>query len=183
MNYYYLAASLPMLSLEHPPTIRYARFHALCEEHLSSADLAGLGELETAPDAQARHPFVSAWRKCDSALRNAVARLRAQRLSKDPAPYLRPGQEDSDAERAATEAFARPSPLDRNLALDRFRWLQLDALTGYNIFSGTAVLAYGVKLQMAERWAGLHEETAMERVNTIVGRPPSIRPAPGEHQA
>jgi hypothetical protein len=183
MNYYYMAATLPMLSMEHPPAIRFAGFCALCAEHLSRADLAGLAELDAPLETQARHPFVVAWRACDGALRNAVARLRAHRLSKDPSLHVRPGPESSDADRAAATAFARPSPLDRHLALDRFRWSQLDILAGDNIFSSAAVLAYGVKLQMAERWAGLREESAVAKVNAIVGRPPSGRPAPGEPQA
>jgi hypothetical protein len=48
-------------------------------------------------------------------------------------------------------------PLDRELALDRLRWTLLDELAVAAPFGLQAVLAYGLKLRLAEKWAAMDE--------------------------
>jgi hypothetical protein len=183
MNYYFLGASLPSLSLESRPWMSYPRFREACLLHLCREDMEGLGEMER-PDADSppTHPFVRRWREREAALRNAVARIRARRLERDAKPFLRPDADRADAERAAAEAYSRPTPLERELALDRFRWVQLDELAGLTPFSSEAVLAYGMKLRLAERWAALNEETGRTLAEDIIRRPPSARGAQGDSE-
>jgi hypothetical protein len=171
-HYYYFAATLPSLRFDAAPPFSFARFQALCAEHLSPSDRRALHDLEGPPNRPARHPFARAWREAECALRNACARLRARRLGQDPTPHLRGGAEDGAATRAAAEAFALPSPLDRETALDRFRWARAGELGGLNPFSSDAVLAYGIQLKLAERRSALREDNGMRRTAWIVERPP-----------
>lgn len=175
MNYYYLAASLPSLSLDHAPTLSSEQFTSLCDEHLSRPDREGLRELTDA-GIEPNHRFVSDWREKEAQLRNAVVRVRAQRLNADASEHLREQRESGpDADGAVSEAYARPTPLERERSLDRFRWSQAEALAGFNPFSGRAVLAYAVRLMLAERWAAMDEDAGERKTNEIV----NAEPAPG----
>jgi hypothetical protein len=169
MNYYFLVASLPALSLDAPPPLSSDRFSGICREHLNREDLAALGDLAGPLAAPSPHPFVREWRNREILLRNAVARQRASRLKRDPAPHLRERREfDPGVERAAAEAFAKPDPLERERSLDRFRWRDLDELAGLNPFSSEAVLAYSVKLRLVEQWSRLNRAEGRQRLEETV---------------
>jgi len=174
MNYYYLAASLPALSFEGPAPLSYASFRDLCSELLSRRDLRGLSDLGKGPDAPSRHPFVREWNDCEIQLRNALVHHRAARRHLEAEPYYRPqlGYEPS-IEKMASEAFSKPDPLQRERALDRFRWALVEKLAGLNMFASRAVLAYAVKLRIAERWSTMEENEGAARARDIVARPPS----------
>jgi len=172
MNYYFFAASLPVLALDAPTPFPFDVFKALCAEHLRGRDLKGLEELEEGVRAP-RHPFVRAWHDIEGQLRNALAEERASRLQKDAQPYLRPREGfDPAVGRAAAEAFGKTNPLQREQMLDRFRWRQLEALAGFNPFSGSALLAYGVRLKLAERWNRMSEEQGSAKADALVARTP-----------
>ena len=156
MNYYYFAASLPALSPDAPPPFTAAAVLEACRQHLSAADAAEAARLLAGPGEPGISPFGRAWHDRETLLRNAVARIRAARLKTDAAPHLRPAAGyDAAAERAAADAFARPTPSEREKALDRFRWRTLDELAAGGLFSSAAVLAYGLRLRIVERWASL----------------------------
>jgi hypothetical protein len=75
-------------------------------------------------------------------------------------------------EKAVTDAFAKPNPLERELTLDRCRWQLADDLALRAAFGLSAVLAYAVKLQIAARWAGLKDEPGRQRVEELVRAKP-----------
>lgn len=169
MNYYYLAASLPMVSLGREPLLNSGAFRALCEEHLAVEDLAVLAALLDREGQGTTHPFVRAWRDRETRLRNAIVRQRAARLGIDAGTQLRPAEGfDLYTVKAVEEAFARVSPAERELELDRFRWAVLDELGGLNPFALTAVLAYALKLRLAERWSRLEGDEGRRRMDELV---------------
>jgi hypothetical protein len=170
MNYYYLAASLPALSMEAPPPMSGRAYRALCQEHLSAGDFRVLDEALTPGDEPPRSALGREWWDHDRDLRNAVVRIRASRLRTDPAPFLRADAFDTSCERAAADAYAKPNPRERELALDRFRWLQLDALAGYDPFSVRALVAYGLKLRLVERWAAMDAGKGRQTIESIVSK-------------
>lgn len=173
MSYYYLSASLPALSLDSAPPLTGDAFRTLCAEQLSPRDLRALnGVLAAADDGPAGHPFASRWRVRDGALRNAIVRVRAAKLRVEAARHLRDDSYDVSAERAVADAYARPNPRDRELALDRFRWAQLDELAGFDPFSINAIMAYGLKLGIAERWSSLNTEQGREHADAIIRKDP-----------
>ena len=166
MRYYFLMASLPVLALGEPPPVDRAGFLARCAEQLSPADRAELDEVLAGRGAS---PFARAWRSFEVHLRNTVARSRAARLQADAAPWLRDGERwESLVLEAVEDAYARPTPLERELELDRCRWGRLDDLAVGHVFDLAAVLAYGLRLQLCERWAGLDAERGRARLETFL---------------
>jgi hypothetical protein len=170
MNYYYLIASLPGLSLETPAPFSLDQFRALGQTHLAPTDQALLESfLHPNPAQPPDHPFCKAWRECETRLRNAIAKARATRRGIDPTPHLRPATGiDLTLEKNVAEAFARSNPADRELDLDRIRWRTADELTGFNPFAFDAVLAYAIKLGLVARWQTLTEPLGRERVERIL---------------
>lgn len=148
MSYYYLAASLPMLSLDGEPPISLEDFLNRCDEHLSKKDRTALDALFSKHDTASRHTFVRAWRDRETQLRNAIVRVRAQRQSLDPASFLHHQDGfDSSVEKAVADAFSRANPLERERALDRVRWATAEELSGFDPFTGSAILAYALEIK------------------------------------
>ena len=172
MNYYYFAASLPLLTLDGAPPCSVDEFSALCREHLAGDDLAAAEAL--LGDGPSDHPYVTAWRDLETQLRNALARTRAARLGVDPAPHVRPQQGvDSAVDKAVTDAYTRSSPIERERVLDQFRWAAAEAIAGFDAFALDTILAYSVKLRLAERWASLDENQGREQALKIVDQQPA----------
>ena len=110
-----------------------------------------------------------AWLESETSLRNAVARVRADRRGVEAAPYIRSGEKfDATMLRMVDEAFGRATPAERELDLDRFRWQTIELLAGLNPFALSAVLAYGLKLKLVQRWARLSAEAGRQRLEELV---------------
>ncbi|MFO7870983.1 MAG: DUF2764 family protein [Kiritimatiellia bacterium] len=174
MNYYFFAASLPMLSLDSAPPLSYKTFKTQCSEHLSPRDAAALSQLEPVIPESSRHSFVSAWRENEIEIRNAVAKTRSERGAGNAADFLRKqrGYEPS-IHRAVAEAFTADNPKDREKALDKIRWSLLDDMESRDQFSSCAVLGYSLKLRMSERWNALSREDGRRSAGDIAEKPPS----------
>jgi len=171
MKYYYLAASLPSLALGEDPPVSGGRFDELCREHLCPADLRALEEMKTAFEQEPSHGVVREWRNSETRLRNAAVTQRASRLRREAEPHLREqAGADLYTEKEATDAFARPNPLEREMALDRVRWRHADELAGYDPFDTRAILAYAIKLRLAERWAAMSDEEGSKKTEEIVNQ-------------
>jgi hypothetical protein len=169
MNYYYLVASLPMLSLGRESQLDSAAFRVLCAEHLTARDQTVLVDLMTTGGTGTADPFACAWRERETRFRNAIVQARAVRRGLDPAAQLRPETGfDTYTLKAVEEAFARTSPADREMDLDRFRWRVLEELTGMDAFALPAVLAYALKLRLVERWSRMDVAEGRRRVDDFV---------------
>ena len=174
MDYYYLVASLPVLSSEGPPPLSSEEFLSLCDRLLRPRDAETVRRLAADPVAEDPSPFAQAWRDREIQLRNALVRIRAARMGRDASPFLRVERTvDAAVEKAATDAFSRPHPGEREREIDQFRWRQLDELAGLNSFSENAVFAYGLKLRILERWSAMDPLKGQEIVKAIVTRPPA----------
>jgi len=175
MSYYYLVSSLPGISLNAAPSMGLPAFLSLCKDHLSDRDFQAL-TTALAPEATntgSDHPFIKAWSARETQLRNAAARLRAVRRQEDAGTFIRDHIGfDVCLEEGVEEAFNLPTPLVREQALDRIRWQILDDIVGVDLFCAKAVLAYGVKLQLSERWAGMDSERGMTRIKSAISETP-----------
>jgi hypothetical protein len=182
MSCYYLIASLPSLKLTQPPPMTPEAFKALFISQLNERDGKALERLCNGPDygdgrTAAAHPFVAAWQSREIQLRNAVARSRAERRKTDAAGSLRPHTGfDTFIEDAVEDAFDLPDPLTREQALDRLRWKILDELAGFDPFATPVVLAYVVKLRIAQRWSALNTDKALKRVDAALSAPAGNSP-------
>lgn len=174
MSCVYLIASLPPLTLNQQPPLSTEAFKSACRSQLSERDSHTVDRLCDGPDygdgqTVAEHPFAAKWQAREIQLRNAVARARAERRKTDAAGSVRPHMGfDPFIEDSVEEAFELPEPLARELALDRLRWKILDELAGVQPFTIPVVMAYAVKLRIAQRWAALNTEKALNRVNAAL---------------
>lgn len=149
-----------------------AEFLATCDRMLDATDTRDIHGLldnysdfvvmaREAGNTQDRFGWVKAacvhqWRAREIQIRNAIVRLRAAKISVDAKPFLRPCREmDCYIEKAVAEAMGRPQPLERELGLDQLRWSLLDDLSRFDPFGLPAVVAYGLKLKLVERWEAL----------------------------
>jgi hypothetical protein len=162
VSYEYLAASLPMLFFGDPPPFSTATFRASCVGLLSVKDQATLDALLQGR-LDAAGAFATAWRAYETHLRNQLALARASAYGADPKPFVReqPGF-DMDVARSVDAAYSKAHPLERELELDRGRWHTLDDLARQDPFGAAGVLAFALKLRIAERWDGLSKETGRD---------------------
>jgi len=168
-RYYYLIASLPALVFSQPAAMSRAGFIAECEQQLDGSDLAEVTALLDARLEDVHRDFSRAWLHADRQLRNAVVRARALRLGVDEKKFLQSHEGFRvDAEAAVSDAFSRANPLERELALDRYRWNLADELSAGDPFALPALLAYAVKLALNEHWRALTPELGRERFEEMV---------------
>jgi hypothetical protein len=173
MNYYFLVASLPSLSLQEAPPLSLQSFVTLCGEHLTKHDFRAMLALINDKPEDSDNGFVRNWNRKETMFRNAIARIRAARLKKDPSQHLREHTGyDSYFEKAASDAFSKSTPAERELALDKFLWQQIDEQEGYTFASSSAVMGYALKLRMAERWAGVDTDTGNRKAAELIARSP-----------
>lgn len=169
MAYYYLISSLTAVSMDTKPDIPVERFISLCVEHLAPEDMLALETAMAAPSGASPGGFAGAWLELDTQLRNALVLIRAERMDKDEAPFLRPaGTGDGIVEKTAAAAMARENPVEREQVLDGFRWSMIEELAGFDPFSADAVVAYGLKLQIAHKWAAMNDNKGREAFEAIL---------------
>lgn len=169
MNHWYLVASLPGLRFGEKPLTTREAFLSACSDWLFGEDLAVIEavlENRRPPDGgeSARR-----WWNDELQLRDAVVRVRAKNLKTDPARFtqLHEGL-DLSIEKAVAEAFTRENPLEQEAALDRIRWALADEMTQGHAFGFPAVLAFAVKLRIAERWARMDDVAGRKHVEELI---------------
>ena len=171
MSFYYFVASLPTLELGAPAPISVAAFGDEVVRLLPAEAAAEWQALQRGDGSSAASAFAARWRDTEAQLRNTIARNRAARRNVEVTSHLRPQTSFSVyLEHAVAEAYSKPHPLERELALDRFRWNFLDELVRTSPFGLEAVLAYGLKLRLVERWQGLTDEAGRAALREAVQR-------------
>lgn len=167
MSYYFLAASLPMLSLGEPPPIDMTEFLSRCGTELSDPDMQALRDLLEGRESDS--PFASQWHARDRQIRNAIARQRGIQSNRDASRFLMEHAGfDVASDALVEELMGRANPLEKEMGIDRLRWRVLDEIAGLDMFSPAAIMAYGVKLQIAHRWAALDEQAGHDKLDEIV---------------
>jgi Protein of unknown function (DUF2764) len=162
-SYYYLIASLPMLHFGMKPPFSYPDFLEECAQELSQDEMSTLKEDKTF--------LVKKWKIFDKALRNELVRTRAVKRGKDPNKYLR----DSDSldpfiAPLAHWAANQDSPMEAELYLDKIRWEKIEEFKVGHYFDIEFLMAYGLQLQILERWDKINSEDGMEILERLVGK-------------
>ena len=153
--YVYLISSLPMLHFGARPPFSYARFIAACEGLIPLGETDALRALNLAvQDAvSVGRPILKKWREFDTALRNEMVKIRASRRKIDPSKHLRAdGYTEARLHQAVLQAYRNPSPIDGEKALDQEKWHYLDDLSLGHYFDFDALVIYGLKLLVLEKW-------------------------------
>jgi hypothetical protein len=169
VEYVYLVASLPSLELTATPRISSAELLASSAGVLRPDHWEELrAVLEDRPH-DVRAPELRPYLDAETQLRNAVARLRAVRAGAayDAGAHPFAGY-DARCVSAAERAMELEDPRERELALDRLRWTLLDELATSPPFGFQAVLAYGLKLRLAEKWAAMDEAEGLRVAAAVV---------------
>ena len=152
MNYYFLVASLPLLTPGMMPPLPFGKFREFCREQLTNADFAAF---ESALDGTLARGFAARWVSAENRLRAAIARHRAALVN--VAPTRGADLADLGLDRLVGEAYRLPHPLAREIAFDQARWQLLDELSFGEPFALSAVIAYAIKLRMVERLASFED--------------------------
>ncbi len=169
MSYYYLVASLPTLDRGDPPPMTPEEFLFHCTGALSSADWLELERVVQGRGEDCVSPWGRKWSSADTQMRSGGAKIRAGRLGRDAAEFIRPHEEyDVGVDRAVSEAFAKTTPLELERTLDQRRWEVLDELSLEDPFGLAPVLAFAVKLRITARWHDMQEEAGRQRVEEII---------------
>jgi hypothetical protein len=172
-RFYYLVASLPELSFDRPPPISQKAFLELCSEHLPAASCQLLAETGLCqPSASlTRLQVLNVWFEREHALRNELARLRAQRLGWAVTPHLRSAGRDADLAAAAARILQNDSPRSAEDELDLARWTFLDGLAFGHYFDLESLALYSLKLRLLERRAVFNKERGWGRCRAFVSLP------------
>lgn len=185
-NYYYIVASLPVLSHEWKPgaeTPQSIRQDIL--EQCSGKDRQlvmlledGFADGNLTPDFYRtalahRNRFIREYFRFDLSVRNAKVRYLNRALGRDPEKDTVVLDED-----ATEEMFDEASSLDailhgkdileRERGIDDLIWGKIDDLTTYDYFDIEAILGFLAKLHIVERWYTLDEQTGREMFRKLV---------------
>ena len=168
MNHWYLVASLPYLRFGEKPAISRETFLAACTSWLSENDLAVLKavlENRCSPNSE----MARRWWNGEVELRDAVVRVRAKKHNTDASRFIQPYEGFSmSIDKTVADAFTRTNPLEQEAELDRARWAQADELALTAPFGFAGILAFAVKLRIAERWADLNDAVGQTHVEKFI---------------
>ena len=152
-----------MLQFGMKPPFSYSDFLEKCGSELSREDMEALKEEKT--------PLLKEWKIFDTRLRNELARARAVKRGKDPANYLR-GSAGFDPFIAplAHWAINQDSPMDSEMYLDKIRWEKIEGLKTGHYFDMGYLAAYGLQIQILERWDKINSGDGMKVLEGLVGK-------------
>lgn len=144
--YVYLISSLPTLQFGARPPFTMGKFFSNCEELIPDGDMAELKSSLKDEGEGAYHDF-------ETALRNELVKIRAQRKHLDASRFLRrDGYADQWIFHIATGAYRNPSVIEREKMLDLERWRFLDELSIGHYFDLEFLKIYARKLSILEKW-------------------------------
>lgn len=171
--YYFLMAQLPaIVPAAHTP-LGYDDFFELASRYLSRHDWNILNKLTLEPpreEIQTGSNIVDQWMNRERALRLSLARLRAQKLSRNV--FLTTGEVETVSYQVAVSQIARnvlsmenPLEAERYLLEVRIQWL--NEMRGNHFFDSEAVFMYGLSLLLRERAERFTIEAGQDAYSSI----------------
>lgn len=173
---YYLVSQLPAFSINQnaPLPVTEEYFLDLCSRFMNKKALKVLKNLSLEPPRQIEptgFAVLDKWYTYERDLRIALAYLRAQKMKKD---FIDPTNlllgVSPEIMQCARTAMAFESPLEAEDYLDQIRIDYLTNILPYDNFSDEAVIAYGLKLKLANRVKKFNEEAGMASYRKIYDR-------------
>lgn len=138
----------------------FERFLEICESSLPESDIEILKSCKKIGHSHydSAQPTLKKWHTFDTALRNALVKIRSTRKHKDPDKYLRrDGYQDPYITNLAMNVYKNPSILESEKILDEEKWRALDELQIGHYFDIDALVIYAHKLLILEKWARVKE--------------------------
>ena len=185
-NYYYIIASLPVLSHdwkpgEHTPdairseileqcSAKDRRTIELLENGFSDENLTADFYRSALAD---RNRFIRDYFRFDLNVRNAKVRYLNEALGRDPKKDVivldedKPQDEFEEVSRLDAVLHGKDI-LERERGIDDLMWEKIDEMTTFDYFDIEAILGFLAKLHIVERWYILDEKTGREMFRKLV---------------
>ncbi len=169
--YYYLVASLPMLSFHMgAPPLSHREFLDSCRRLVVPKDFetvksAEVGRADPIPSV---HGFLDAWQRAELGVRNELVRARARRRGSAPEPYFRTEFIDPIWSERIREVVEEPSPLRAELHYLRLLWGIIDDLESGHPFDTAFLISYSLRLQILERKSQFDVHKGRERLKALI---------------
>ena len=152
---FYFISTLPTLRWSEKAPLSYANFMERCSENFGSDYAQKLAQLQLLPSEEPKSLVARQWLDFEAFVRNTVAEFRKAKLrrqnvvfTRHETSHLSPG----DVKRIE-EIMAIHSPLERENALDLFRWKYLDDLAAAHFYDDSLLEIYALKLLLLEKQA------------------------------
>ena len=156
-EYYYFAATLPMLSMDREAPITYSAFMEQANAHLTRRDYSDLEKaVMAAADGDAKLPLVRAWQAYAGRIRRLMNSYRAARLG-FPGYEAREGG-DRMLEERIRRIVDEMEPLEAEKAVLSLYFDFLSSEEGGSPFSSRALMIYALKLQLIGRASSFSQE-------------------------
>jgi hypothetical protein len=173
VEYYYILSSLPMLNFYGKPPLPYPEFVERCTLWLSSRDLLQLRlariDIEDIPPEKVTSDFLNCWISFENTLRNELVKIRSKALQIPEEKYLRPESAfDPSARPLVHQALETPSPHKAEIELLKIRWHFLTHYEAGHYFDLTALMIYGLKLQLLGRMQNFEEAKGQQILEQLV---------------
>ena len=169
MAYYALVASLPHLSIGDEPPFSTEDYIDTCAQWVSERESGILRRVLLQESCDEACPLCVTWHAVETQIRNASAVLRGQKLGTDFKAFLQPHVGfNGEIETLVRDAFSRNDPLEIEEELDRARWKLADDLVGQDPFAFEKVLAYGIQLNIVERWHRMDVSVGKEKIEAVI---------------
>ena len=167
---FYFLSSLPTLRWSEKAPLTYAGFMESCSEKLGEEYAEKLAQLQLLPKEDATGQIARQWLDFEAFVRNTVGDLRKARMrgqsvifTRHETTHLSP----SDAKRLE-EIMGMASPLERENALDLFRWKYLDGLASEHFYDFASLEIYALKLLLLEKQASRQFDQGQASFKTLM---------------
>lgn len=175
-NYHYIIAGLPDLVPEFgSQQFSYNEISAAIRANLSSKDNKLVDWLEFGLQEDNLHHyfyhkaehsknnFLSQYFAFDRFLRNVQVSLLSRTLGKESEKYMM-GEinTENDDYKEIAKIFEISNLIEREQALDRFRWRKISEINLYHYFDMDVILAFLLKGKIVERWIKLDQAKGAE---------------------
>jgi len=174
-QYYYQVSALPTVSLDSEQYPSMESFLEMCSDWMGTQDFELISNTQLNPsdiEKEPKNQLLNRWFMFESELRNESARIRGQKLKRDPSQFLRADESgvaftaygtSSDGIKAAVQ---ESSPLQGEKHLNQIRWVFLDELSVGHIFDIEALQLYFLKLQILTRISNFKQKLGEDRFQT-----------------
>lgn len=163
-----------MLKRDEDPAMTSEAFLSACSAFVEPDLMTVLESLSLCPsDTSGLDPESAAYSyvKWEIALRNSMAKIRANKLKVDPSAHvLKDADYDSEADRIANDALSAPNPMEKEKILDAGRWYRLDCMESGHLFDFDVLCIYRYKLMILEKWQSRKSEKAAGNLDAAATR-------------
>ncbi len=166
-EYYYFAASLPMLRMDREAPLSYDDFMHLASEHLSKRDYSDIQHaVLSGLEGDVSLPVVREWQEYALKLSRAINHARSERLGFSG--YGK-GSGEKELDEKARDIVMMDDPLEGERAVLSLYFDFLTSRESGSPFSSAALMIYALKLQILERSRAFDAEKGRRAFDRLYG--------------